>query len=120
MAKYRAPSSLQRWLLFDADDVGDGLEADISMCSRISLEEVDLESDETVHAADRTVLKSFLICELTPEFVEELVFTFEYCRRAEQYQHYWFFNIEKIILGEWPLEKIPEHPRDIAKEARGE
>ena len=115
----RAPSSLERWLQSGVGDVGDGLEAQIHLSSRLSLEEVDLASDEAVHAADRKVLVGFLAEELTTDFEGELAGDFKFCRRAEEYQHYWFFNIDKIVLGEYPLEKVPEHLRDIVKEARG-
>ncbi|MCD4734167.1 hypothetical protein K8R78_08035 [bacterium] len=105
--------------MFGVEDVGDGLEVQICLCARISLEEGGRETIETIHSADRGVLGDFLVCELTPEFEKELIVTFEFCR-VKRYEQYWFFNIDNIVLGEYPLEKIPEHLHDIVKEARGE
>ncbi|MCD4733022.1 hypothetical protein K8R78_02160 [bacterium] len=87
--------------------------------SRYSVEVDDLP-DALVHAADRKVLQRFYSAERTPEYEERLAEVFENSRGLPPYCDYWFFNIDKIILGEWPLEKVPEHLRDIVKEARGE
>jgi len=111
--------SLKGWLRFGELHLEEADTTEILLYRRYSVEKSGLPS-ERIEAADQDVLKRFYSYERTPEFEEQLSEAFEYSRGLPPYRDYWFFNLDKIILGEWPLEKVPEHLRDIVKEARGE
>ncbi len=109
--------TLRRWRRFDLL-YEDALDVELQCYSRHALESGDVE-ETVIHNADREVLRRFYSYEQTPEFEEQLVDAFEDSRGLRPYRDYWFFNIDNIVLGEYPLEKVPAHLRDIVKEARG-
>jgi len=111
--------ALNTWKRFDESYLDDALDVEQQCYCRYAVEVSDLP-DALVHATDCEVLQRFYGNEWTPELAAQLVRVFEFSRGLRPYRDYWFFNIDKIILGEYPLEKIPEHLHDIVKEARAE
>ncbi len=112
--------TLRRWRRFDLLHE-DALDVELQCYSRHAIEFGD-DAEDVIHDADREVLRRFYSYEWTPQLEEHLVRVYDHSRGAHipPYYTYWYFNIDKIVLGEWPLEKVPEHLRDIVKEARGE
>jgi len=111
------PKPEKRWLRYTPIDAWDGHISNLALIDRSLMEEETyIFPQKAIEYMDREVLKRFLFVKRIPEYEEELRSTFEWCRPAFRAEG-WFDNIDKIVLGEYPLEKVPEYLQDIVKDS---
>jgi|GEM_PF-6692706 len=107
-----------RWLRYTPIDAWDGHVSNLALIARSIIEDGKKNFPlKAIEYADREVLKRFLFVRRIPEYEEELRSTFEFCLPMLFKAEEWFDNIDKFVLGEYPLEKVPEYLQDIVEDS---